>query len=183
MRDGEVLVTDGPFSEAAEVVGGLYVLDADDIDAAVALAALIPVNPGGAVEVRPVADMGGGRAPEPGLIRGTAMSDARSEVERTFRAESGRALATLARLLGDVDAAEDAVQEAFVEALRTWPGTGRARPTRRVDHHDGPQPRARPPAPGAGAARPASRRRGRGRPSPSPRGRPVRRPTRGRPTR
>jgi len=41
-------------------------------------------------------------------------------VERTFRAESGRALATLARLLGDLTVAEDAVQEAFVEALRTW---------------------------------------------------------------
>lgn len=45
-------------------------------------------------------------------------------VERTFRAESGRALATLARALGDVGAAEDAVQEAFVEALRTWPRRG-----------------------------------------------------------
>ena len=52
------------------------------------------------------------------------MSDARAVVERTFRAESGRALATLARLLGDVGAAEDAVQEAFVEALRTWPARG-----------------------------------------------------------
>jgi RNA polymerase sigma-70 factor (ECF subfamily) len=45
-------------------------------------------------------------------------------VERTFRAESGRALATLARVLGDLGAAEDAVQEAFVEALRTWPARG-----------------------------------------------------------
>jgi RNA polymerase sigma-70 factor, ECF subfamily len=50
-------------------------------------------------------------------------------VERTFRAESGRAIATLTRLLGDLSAAEDAVQEAFVEALRTWPARGRpARP-------------------------------------------------------
>lgn len=52
------------------------------------------------------------------------MGDAGAVVERTFRAESGRALATLARLLGDVGAAEDAVQEAFVEALRTWPVRG-----------------------------------------------------------
>jgi RNA polymerase sigma-70 factor, ECF subfamily len=44
--------------------------------------------------------------------------------ERTFRAESGRALATLARLLGDIGAAEDAVQEAFVEAMRTWSDRG-----------------------------------------------------------
>ena len=45
-------------------------------------------------------------------------------VERTFRAESGRALATLTRLLGDIGAAEDAVQEAFVEAMRTWTSRG-----------------------------------------------------------
>jgi hypothetical protein len=58
VRDGELLVTDGPFSESAEVVGGLYVLAAPDVDAAVAVAAQIPVNPGGAVAVHPVADMG-----------------------------------------------------------------------------------------------------------------------------
>jgi RNA polymerase sigma-70 factor, ECF subfamily len=45
-------------------------------------------------------------------------------LERAFRSESGRVLATLARQLGDLDAAEDAVQEAFVEAMRTWPGRG-----------------------------------------------------------
>ena len=58
VRDGDLLVTDGPFSEVAEVVGGLYVLAADDADGATALAREIPVGPGGAVEVRPVADMG-----------------------------------------------------------------------------------------------------------------------------
>lgn len=41
-----------------------------------------------------------------------------------FRGEGGRALAALVRLLGDIDAAEDAVQEAYVEALRTWPERG-----------------------------------------------------------
>jgi RNA polymerase sigma-70 factor (ECF subfamily) len=47
-----------------------------------------------------------------------------AEIEGTFRAESGRALATIARLMGDLGAAEDAVQEAFVAALRRWPVTG-----------------------------------------------------------
>ena len=47
-----------------------------------------------------------------------------AEVEWTFRRESGRALATVARLVGGLDLAEDAVQEAFVEALRTWPERG-----------------------------------------------------------
>ncbi|HEV7763178.1 MAG TPA: sigma factor, partial [Acidimicrobiales bacterium] len=45
-------------------------------------------------------------------------------VERTFRQASGSAVATLARLFGDLDVAEEAVQEAFVVALRRWPETG-----------------------------------------------------------
>jgi RNA polymerase sigma-70 factor (ECF subfamily) len=54
----------------------------------------------------------------------TPADAAREVVERTFRAESGWVLASLARRLGDVSAAEDAVQEAFAEALRTWPVRG-----------------------------------------------------------
>jgi hypothetical protein len=54
VRNGEVLVTDGPFSESAEVTGGLYVLCAADREAAVALATGIPAPAGGAVEVRPL---------------------------------------------------------------------------------------------------------------------------------
>jgi len=47
-----------------------------------------------------------------------------SAVERTFRAEFGRAVATLVRLFGDIDLAEEAVQEAFVVAQQRWPTTG-----------------------------------------------------------
>jgi RNA polymerase sigma-70 factor (ECF subfamily) len=47
-----------------------------------------------------------------------------SQVERTFRVEFGRAVATLVRLLGDVDLAEEAVQQAFVVALERWPSSG-----------------------------------------------------------
>ncbi len=47
-----------------------------------------------------------------------------SVVERAFRQESGRALATLIRVLRDFDAAEEAVQEAFVAALERWPRDG-----------------------------------------------------------
>jgi hypothetical protein len=54
VADGEVLVTDGPFTEAAEITGGFYVLRAADRDAAVRLASAIPTGPGGAVEVRPI---------------------------------------------------------------------------------------------------------------------------------
>jgi RNA polymerase sigma-70 factor, ECF subfamily len=46
------------------------------------------------------------------------------DIERIFRAESGRAVASLARRFGDIDVAEEAVQEAFIAALRTWPEVG-----------------------------------------------------------
>ena len=45
-------------------------------------------------------------------------------IETLYRSESGRILATLARLLGDLDVAEEAMHEAFAAALDTWPLTG-----------------------------------------------------------
>jgi RNA polymerase sigma-70 factor, ECF subfamily len=47
-----------------------------------------------------------------------------AEVGRIFREESGRSVATLVRVFGDIDVAEDAVQEAFTLAMRKWPGDG-----------------------------------------------------------
>ena len=47
-----------------------------------------------------------------------------SEIERAFREESGRAVATLVRLFGDIDVAEEAVQDAFVVAATKWPTDG-----------------------------------------------------------
>ncbi|WP_414720589.1 RNA polymerase sigma factor [Streptomyces sp.] len=46
------------------------------------------------------------------------------EIDRVFRAEYGRAVAALVRRFGDIDTAEEAVQEAFTEAVRRWPVTG-----------------------------------------------------------
>jgi RNA polymerase sigma-70 factor, ECF subfamily len=53
-----------------------------------------------------------------------AGADRASDVDRTFRQESGRAVASLIRVLGDFDLAEEAVQEAFVVALERWPRDG-----------------------------------------------------------
>jgi RNA polymerase sigma-70 factor (ECF subfamily) len=50
--------------------------------------------------------------------------DPHQVVDRLFREESGRAVATLIRVLGDFDLAEEVVQEAFVAALETWPSRG-----------------------------------------------------------
>jgi RNA polymerase sigma-70 factor (ECF subfamily) len=47
-----------------------------------------------------------------------------AEIERVFRAEHGRAVAVLVRSFGDIDVAEDAVQDAFTAAVQRWPATG-----------------------------------------------------------
>ena len=55
VKDGETLTTDGPFVAVKEALGGYLVYEADDIDAAIELAARIPsTRMGGAIEVRPV---------------------------------------------------------------------------------------------------------------------------------
>lgn len=50
---GDGTITDGPFAETAEQIGGIYVIEAPDIDAAMAWARQVPVSPGLRVEVRP----------------------------------------------------------------------------------------------------------------------------------
>jgi hypothetical protein len=55
VQDGKTLTTDGPFVELKEAIGGYCFLEADDLDAAIELAARIPAaSMGGAVEVRPM---------------------------------------------------------------------------------------------------------------------------------
>ena len=58
--DGDRMVTDGPFAETREVLGGFYVIDVPDLDAALDWAARCPgARRGGSVVVRPVAEFGG----------------------------------------------------------------------------------------------------------------------------
>ena len=54
VRDGETIVTDGPFAETKEQVGGFFVLECDDLDQAIGLATKIPVVERASVELRPV---------------------------------------------------------------------------------------------------------------------------------
>jgi hypothetical protein len=57
VHDGQTLTTDGPFVELKEAVGGYFLLEADDLDKAIEVAARIPAaSMGGAIEVRPVAE-------------------------------------------------------------------------------------------------------------------------------
>jgi hypothetical protein len=59
VRDGELLLTDGPFAEASEIVGGLYVIRAGSVDEAVEVAGRVPLPPDGGVEVRPIMELDG----------------------------------------------------------------------------------------------------------------------------
>ena len=54
VRDGETSVTDGPFAETKEQLGGFYVLDCENLDQAVEWAAQIPTAATGTIEVRPI---------------------------------------------------------------------------------------------------------------------------------
>lgn len=56
IRDGELLSTDGPFAETKEQLGGYYLIEAGNLDEAIAIAARIPSARVGTVEVRPVAE-------------------------------------------------------------------------------------------------------------------------------
>ncbi len=56
-ENGTTLTTDGPFADTKEILGGIFLLEADDLDRALELAARVPVlRWGGAVEVRPLVE-------------------------------------------------------------------------------------------------------------------------------
>ena len=110
VRNGETLVTDGPFAETKEQLGGYYLIDVETLDEALEIAARIPGRP-------------------PRLDRGPAgdaspRSQPRTRSSQAFREEYGRAVSILIRALGDFDLAEDAVQEAFTVAAERWPRDG-----------------------------------------------------------
>jgi hypothetical protein len=54
VRGGETVVTDGPFAETKEQLGGYYLVECDDLDAAIEIAARIPGAVFGSIEIRPI---------------------------------------------------------------------------------------------------------------------------------
>ena len=113
VRDGETQVTDGPFAETREQLGGYYMVECDTLDQAIDAARRIPSVGPGSVEVRPIMEF-------------DLTADGRDAVARVFREEHGRALAVLARVLGDIDRAEDALQDAYAVAARALAARRRA---------------------------------------------------------
>jgi hypothetical protein len=59
VREGKRLVTDGPFAETREQLGGYFLVEAKDLDEAIAIAARIPAGRKGTVEIRPVLEISG----------------------------------------------------------------------------------------------------------------------------
>lgn len=59
IRDGKPLVTDGPFAETREQLGGYFLVDAENLDEAIKIAAQIPAGRWGTVEIRPVVEISG----------------------------------------------------------------------------------------------------------------------------
>ncbi len=113
-RGGETTVTDGPYVEAREVVGGLFVVEADGYDEA----ARSPAGPAPGARVDRAAGGGPHLSVDGARVHGL--------VDHLFRREAGRMVAALCRVFGphNLELAEDVVQEALVRALREWPFRG-----------------------------------------------------------
>ena len=58
-RQGKLLITDGPFAETHEQLGGFFMIEASDLDQAIAVAERIPMASRGTIEVRPVIELAG----------------------------------------------------------------------------------------------------------------------------
>jgi len=56
LRDGERVVTDGPFAETKEQIGGIFLTELPDLDEAIRIAALVPAADHGSMEIRPVVE-------------------------------------------------------------------------------------------------------------------------------
>jgi hypothetical protein len=59
-EDGRAVVTDGPYAETKEIIGGLFFLECNDLDEAIDMAARVPIARRGSVEIRPLVDQGAG---------------------------------------------------------------------------------------------------------------------------
>ena len=143
--DPDVLMTDGPFVEAKEHIAGFYIINAEDLDEALVLGAQ-----GGRGDQTPdrgaaVCRIGARR----GVTGAFAPSRVTADVERVFREVLwSSAVATLVRVFGDIQLAEDAVQDAFLHRGRALAQGGHSTQSNGLDHHHLQKSRDRRGAPG-----------------------------------
>ena len=127
-RHGDVVMTDGPFAEGKEHMGGFTVISVPDLDAALDWGRQIAEITTLPCEVWPLRSQEDLRGQEDLRSPTEAEHHARPvpgpDIERVFREEYGRAVSVLVRVFGDIDIAEDAVQDAFARAVARWPADG-----------------------------------------------------------
>ncbi|MFC7587268.1 DUF6596 domain-containing protein [Nonomuraea antimicrobica] len=127
---GERTVTDGPFAETREILGGFYVIDVPDLDVALDWAARCPglAAAGPSWSGRsPTSTSEHGRAvgvATGGLMTRDGHGEVGPSIEAVFREERGLLLAALVRRFGDLDLAEEVASEAIEAALVHWPSGG-----------------------------------------------------------
>jgi hypothetical protein len=96
VRDGKSVVTDGPFAETKEFLGGFYLLDCKDLDEAIELAAKIPAAESGSIEIRPIWELppeyaaAAGAAPRAAGTAQRGAPRALPDLQRGLRSERGR---------------------------------------------------------------------------------------------
>jgi hypothetical protein len=59
VHEGKRIITDGPFAETREALGGFYLIDAEDLDEAIGIASKLPPARKGTIEIRPIVEMAG----------------------------------------------------------------------------------------------------------------------------
>ena len=106
-----------------EQLGGYYLINAKDLNDALQIAAKIPGARTGTVEVRPIQEFSWARSVSSAGTGGDAAA-VRAVIDEVYRTESRRVLATLIRLLGDFERAEEALHDAFSAAVEQWPRDG-----------------------------------------------------------
>ena len=161
--EGKPPVTDGPFAETKDLIAGWMVIDVDSVERAHEAAAFLSSAPGRGgepiqewIEVRP-------------FLEAPSNVDRVNDLPQDLLRDLGpRVLGVLVRRGADFAAAEDAVQEALLEAVRRWPDVAAGRPDRLAGHRLLAQvPRRRPlrRRPAAPARSGCTTSRPRGRPS------------------
>jgi hypothetical protein len=150
-KAGQRQVMDGPFTETKEALGGFYLIECETRDEAIEWAKKVPLREGAFVDVRPIWSMWeagwrcslgprtracGTSLPEharrfeyhllvESMDRGQMLDSAvHTRVAEVFRQECGRVVASVLRIVRDIDAAEEVTQEAFEQALEHWPANG-----------------------------------------------------------
>jgi hypothetical protein len=123
IQHGDTLITDGPYAEGKEHIGGFLIVKAPDLDAALAWGPQARWSACGWPQLAPGrgASLPGRRGRPLTYVLAHRTVAATSEIERVFREQYARAVAVLVRYFGDIDLAEEAVQDAFTVAVQRWP--------------------------------------------------------------